>query len=94
MRTRSGVWSTIGARSAGTPADECHALRGALDAIEDDLLRWIGEGACGQLQFHFVGDDVSFRAAVNITYGDYRGIARIFLPADDGLELDDELCTP
>src|SRR6187402_318033 len=63
---------------------------GVADAGEDDLACVIGEGACGEFELDFVGDDVGLGAAVDGTDSDHGGIARVFLAADDGLDLLDE----
>ena len=47
-------------------------------------------GAEGELEFHFVGDDVAFGAAVKRTDGDDGGGAGLEFAADDGLEREDD----
>ena len=50
----------------------------------------VGEGARGELELDLVGDDVALRAAMDGADGDDGGVLRVFLAADDGLQLGDE----
>src|SRR5262249_38751999 len=58
------------------------ALRGALDAVDDDLADLFAIGAGGQLHLDLVRDDVALRAAVNLTDGDDGGLLRRHGAAD------------
>src|ERR1700679_135710 len=60
-----------------------------LQAGDDGLTGFVAEGAGGEFELYFVGDDVALGAAVDVADGYDGGVLRVFLAADDGLNLRD-----
>src|SRR6202789_77923 len=60
-----------------------------LQAGDDGLTGFVAEGAGGEFELYFVGDDVALGAAVDVADGYDGGVLWVFLAADDGLNLRD-----
>ena len=77
---------------AGAPAPVAADLAMPVDCFQHMVAGLVGGGSHGQLQLHFVGDDVVLCAAVDRADGDHRRNARFDLAADDRLQTENDAC--